>query len=165
MTFTSRNNEGQPVPVGIKYELKDSDDKVVATGEAESGSTKEIAIPAPGLYTLVSTSSVKATDGKEISSKSEMKILLVGDGDKSLNADVENFFKLVGSCADCSVKDGEEIKVQFGAGEGPVWAVAELFDELRKPLERELVHLDGKPGSEGSVTTFSTVSSKGRRRF
>ena len=155
VTFTSRNNEGQPVPVGIKYELKDSDDKVVATGEAESGSTKEIAIPAPGLYTLVSTSSVKATDGKEISSKSEMKILLVGDGDKSLNADVENFFKLVGSCADCSVKDGEEIKVQFGAGEGPVWAVAELFDELRKPLGRELVHLDGKPGSEGSVKTLS----------
>ncbi len=155
VTFTSRNNEGQPVPVGIKYELKDSDDKVVATGEAESGSTKEIAIPAPGLYALVSTSSVKATDGKEISSKSEMKILLVGDGDKSLNADVENFFKLVGSCADCSVKDGEEIKVQFGAGEGPVWAVAELFDELRKPLGRELVHLDGKPGSEGSVKTLS----------
>ncbi len=155
VTFTSRNNEGQPVPVGIKYELKDSNDKVVAGGEAESGSTKEITIPAPGLYTLVATSSVKATDGKEISSKSEMKILVVSDGDMALNADVENFFKLVGSCSDCSVKDGEEIKVQFGAGAGPVWAVAELFDENRKPLGRELVHLDGKPGSEGSVKTLS----------
>ena len=155
VTFTSRNNEGQPVPVGIKYELKDSNDKVVAGGEAESGSTKEITIHAPGLYTLVATSSVKATDGKEISSKSEMKILVVSDGDMALNADVENFFKLVGSCSDCSVKDGEEIKVQFGAGAGPVWAVAELFDENRKPLGRELVHLDGKPGSEGSVKTLS----------
>ena len=155
VTFTSRNNEGQPVPVDIKYELKDSNDKVVAGGEAESGSTKEITIPAPGLYILVATSSVKATDGKEISSKSEMKILVIGDGDNALNADVENFFKLVGSCSDCSVKDGEEIKVQFGAGAGPVWAVAELFDENRKPLGRELVHLDGKPGSEGSVKTLS----------
>ncbi len=155
VTFTSRNNEGQPVPVDIKYELKDSNDKVVAGGEAESGSTKEITIPAPGLYTLVATSSVKATDGKEISSKSEMKILVVGDGDMALNADVENFFKLVGPCSDCSVKDGEEIKVQFGAGAGPVWAVAELFDENRKPLGRKLVHLDGKPGSEGSVKTLS----------
>ena len=155
VTFTSRNNEGQPVPVDIKYELKDSNDKVVAGGEAESGSTKEITIHAPGLYTLVATSSVKATDGKEISSKSEMKILVVSDGDMALNADVENFFKLVGSCSDCSVKDGEEIKVQFGAGAGPVWAVAELFDENRKPLGRELVHLDGKPGSEGSVKTLS----------
>ena len=155
VTFTSRNNEGQPVPVGIKYELKDSNDKVVAGGEAESGSTKEITIPAPGLYTLVATSSVKATNGKEISSKSEMKILVVSDGDMALNADVENFFKLVGPCSDCSVKDGGEIKVQFGAGAGPVWAVAELFDENRKPLGRELVHLDGKPGSEGSVKTLS----------
>ncbi|MBO6249230.1 MAG: hypothetical protein J6N54_10500, partial [Bacteroidales bacterium] len=155
VTFTSRNNEGQPVPVGIKYELKDSKDNVVASGETESGSTKDITIPAPGLYTLVATSSVKATDGKNISSKSEMKILVIGDGDKALNADVENFFKLVGPCSDCSVKDGEEIRVQFGAGAGPVWAVAELFDENRKPLGRELVHLDGKPGSEGSVKTLS----------
>ena len=155
VTFTSRNNEGQPVPAGIKYELKDSKDNVVASGETDSGSTKEITIPASGLYTLVSTSSVKSTDGKNISSKSEMKILVIGDGDKALNADVENFFKLIGPCSDCSVKDGEEIRVQFGAGAGPVWAVAELFDENRKPLGRELVHLDGKPGSEGSVKTLS----------
>ncbi len=155
VTFTSRNNEGQKVPVDIKFELKDVNDKVVFKGEAESGSTKEITIPTTGYYTLVATSSVTATNGKEISSKSEMSFLVVGDDDKAINADVENFFKLVGPCSDCSVKDGEEIKVQFGAGAGPVWAVAELFDEMRKPLGRELVHLDGKPGSEGSIKTLS----------
>ena len=155
VTFTSRNNEGQKVPVDIKYELKDSKDAVVASGEAESGSTKEITIPAAGLYTLVASSTVKAPDDKEISSKSEMSILVVGDDDQAIQADVENFFKLVGPCADCSVKDGEEIKVQFGAGAGPVWAVAELFDEQRKPLGRELIQLDGKPGSDGSIKTLS----------
>ena len=155
VTFTSKNNEGQKVPVDISFELKDANDKVVFKGEAESGSTKEIPIPSPGLYTLEASATVEATDGKEISSKSEMSFLVVGDDDKAINADVENFFKLVGPCSDCSVKDGEAIKVQFGAGAGPVWAVAELFDEQRKPLARELVQLDGKPGSEGSIKTLS----------
>ena len=155
VTFTSRNSEGQKVPVDIKYELKDSKDVVVAGGEAESGSTKEIIIPATGLYKLVASAKVKTTDDKEISSRSEMSFLVVGDEDQAIQADVENFFKLVGPCTDYSVKDGEEIKVQFGAGAGPVWAVAELFDEQRKPLGRELIQLNGKPGSDGSIKTLS----------
>ena len=150
--FTVTNNEGVQVPVPVSYELKDSGGKVIVTGNAVSGDSKEIAVPKSGIYTVVSKASVKATDGKEISSEEELTILRVGDDDDILQADVESFFKLVGPCSDGSLKDGEDIQVKMGAGQGPVWAVVTLFGDMRQPLSRKLVHLDGKAGEKGSIT-------------
>lgn len=150
--FTVTNNEGVQVPVPVSYELKDSGGKVIVTGNAVSGDSKEIAVPKSGIYTVVSKASVKATDGKEISSEEELTILRVGDDDDILQADVESFFKLVDPCSDGSLKDGEDIQVKMGAGQGPVWAVVTLFGDMRQPLSRKLVHLDGKAGEKGSIT-------------
>ncbi|MBR4166977.1 MAG: hypothetical protein IKR44_04030 [Bacteroidales bacterium] len=150
--FTVTNSEGVKVPVPVSYELKDSEGKVVVTGNAVSGESKGIAVPKSGLYTLVAKASVKATDGKVISSEEKLTILRVGEDDDILQADVENFFKLVGPCSDGSLKDGEDIHVKMGAGKGPVWAVATLFGDRRQPLSRKLVHLDGKAGEKGSIT-------------
>ncbi len=150
--FTVTNSEGVKVPVPVSYELKDSEGKVVVTGNAVSGESKGIAVPKSGLYTLVAKASVKATDGKVISSEEKLTILRVGEDDDILQADVENFFKLVGPCSDGSLKDGEDIHVKMGAGKGPVWAVATLFGDRRQPLSRKLVPLDGKAGEKGSIT-------------
>ena len=152
VSFTVTNNEGVKVPVPVSYELKDSEGKVVGTGNAVSGESTEITVPDSGLYTVVAKASVKATNGKEITSEEELAILRVGDDDDILQAKVENFFKLVSPCSDGSLKDGEDIRVQMGAGQGPVWAVVTLFGDRRQPLSRKLVHLDGKAGEKGSIT-------------
>ena len=153
--FTARNNEGKQVPVKISYELKDASGKVIGSGTADSGERKIFDVTAPGLYTVVASSVVKTTDGKEITGKAEISFLKVGDSDEVLAAGVENFFKPVGPCTDGSLKDGEEIRIQMGAGDGPVWAVAELFGDLRQPLGRRLIHLQGVPGKSGSIETLS----------
>ena len=155
VTFTSKNNEGIQVPVPLTYELKDVDDKVLQTGSVQSGETKTITLPGPGRYKLEAKAEVKDRNGKTISSKDHIEILMVGDDDKVLAAKVENVFKLVGSCADGNLLDGESIQVQMGAGRGPVWAVVELFGDICQPLERRLIHLDGVPGKDGSLTTLS----------
>ena len=152
VSFTVTNNEGIQVTVPVSYELKDSDGKVVGTGTASSGESKDISIPSPGLYTIVAKASVKASDGKVIASEEELMVLKVGDNDDVLKAKVENFFKLVGPCSDRSLKDGEDIHIQMGAGDGPVWAVVTLFGDRRQPLSSKLVHLDGKAGEKGSIT-------------
>ena len=155
VTFTARNNEGVMVPVPLVYELQDLDEKVLVKGSVLSGESKVITLPGPGRYKLVTKGEVKAREDKTISSKATIDILMVGDDDKVLSAEVENFFKLVGSCADGNLLDGESIKVQMGAGKGPVWAVAELFGDLCQPLERRLIHLEGVPGKDGSLTNLS----------
>ena len=155
VTFSARNNDGQLVPLTIKYQLIDSKEVVVESGEAKSGETKEIAVPKPGLYTISLVSEVTTPKGKEISAKDKTRFLMVGDSDNVIHADVENFFKLVGPCADGSLKDGEDIQVQVGAGAGPVWMVAEFFGDLGQPLGRRLVHLEGKEGKAGSIETVT----------
>ncbi|MBQ8060772.1 MAG: hypothetical protein IJ205_02345 [Bacteroidales bacterium] len=155
VSFEVNNSEGKRVPLVVNYQLKDADGKTVASGSASSGETREIAIPRPGLYTLHADATAKSSEGKEISSKQEMKILKVGQSDKVLKAKVENFFQLTGSCADGSLKAGEQIMLRMGAGDGPVWAVVELFGDRRQLLEQRLVHLDGKAGAEGSITDLA----------
>ena len=155
LTFTVFNNDGHPVPVPVEFELKDSKGKVLDSGTVQSEETRELDVPGPGLYKVLAKSTVKATDGREISSKEELAILRLGDSDKVLEAGVESVFKLVGPCSDGSLKDGEVISVQIGAGDGPVWAVVELFGDRKQPLGRKLVHLEGKTGEPGSLETVS----------
>ena len=149
--FQVINSEGKEVPLVVNYELKDGAGKVVTTGSAISGEVKELSVSGSGLFTLSATASAKSSAGKEISSKQEMKILRVGTSDKVLKARVENFFLLTGQCADGALKDGEKVSLKMGAGDGPVWAVVELFGDRRQLLERRLVHLEGKAGEDGSI--------------
>ncbi len=155
VTFKAENNEGQLVPLPIKYELINAAGDILQSGVVKSGESKEIAIPKPGLYTISVNSEVTASNDRKISSKDKTRFLMIGDSDNIVHADVENFFKLVGPCSDGSLKHGEDIVVQVGAGAGPVWMIAELFGDQRQLLGRRLIHLEGKAGEPGSVETVS----------
>lgn len=146
-------------PVEVSYSLTDASGEKVVTGKTFTGRTEEIALPKAGLYSLEAESRIVREDGRKVSAKKQVMILRVDDTAVTLDAKVRNFFKPVGDCADGWLCSGEEIKVQFGAGEGPVWAVVELFGDKRQLLEHKIVYLDGKVGETGSVT-FLTYNYK-----
>lgn len=139
-------------PVEVSYSLTDASGEEVVSGNTFTGRTEEIALPKAGLYSLEAESRIVREDGRKVSAKKQVMILRVDDTAVTLDAKVRNFFKPVGDCADGWLCSGEEIKVQFGAGEGPVWAVVELFGDKRQLLEHKIVYLDGKVGETGSVT-------------
>ena len=139
-------------PVEVSYSLTDASGEKVVSGNTFTGRTEEIALPKAGLYSLEAESRIVREDGRKVSAKKQVMILRVDDTAVTLDAKVRNFFKPVGNCADGWLRSGEEIKVQFGAGEGPVWAVVELFGDKRQLLEHKIVYLDGKVGETGSVT-------------
>lgn len=146
-------------PVEVSYSLTDASGEKVVSGKTFTGRTEEIALPKAGLYSLEAESRIVREDGRKVSAKKQVMILRVDDTAVTLDAKVRNFFKPVGDCADGWLRSGEEIKVQFGAGEGPVWAVVELFGDKRQLLEHKIVYLDGKVGETGSVT-FLTYNYK-----
>lgn len=146
-------------PVEVSYSLTDASGEKVVSGNTFTGRTEEIAIPKAGLYSLEAESRIVREDGRKVSAKKQVMILRVDDTAVTLDAKVRNFFKPVGDCADGWLRSGEEIKVQFGAGDGPVWAVVELFGDKRQLLEHKIVYLDGKVGETGSVT-FLTYNYK-----
>lgn len=146
-------------PVEVSYSLTDASGEKVVSGNTFTGRTEEIALPKAGLYSLEAESRIVREDGRKVSAKKQVMILRVDDTAVTLDAKVRNFFKPVGDCADGWLRTGEEIKVQFGAGEGPVWAVVELFGDKRQLLEHKIVYLDGKVGETGSVT-FLTYNYK-----
>lgn len=139
-------------PVEVSYSLTDASGEKVVSGNTFTGRTEEIALPKAGLYSLEAESRIVREDGRKVSAKKQVMILRVDDTAVTLDAKVRNIFKPVGDCADGWLRSGEEIKVQFGAGEGPVWAVVELFGDKRQLLEHKIVYLDGKVGETGSVT-------------
>ena len=71
--------------------------------------------------------------GKEIKAESVGCIVKVADDDTTIDGLFENVFRVL---------DGDDIAVQFGAGEGPVWAMVELFGDKRQLLESEMVRLE-----------------------
>ena len=146
-------------PVEVSYSLTDASGEKVVSGNTFTGRTEEIALPKAGLYSLEAESRIVREDGRKVSAKKQVMILRVDDTAVTLDAKVRNFFKPVGDCADGWLRTGEEIKVQFGAGEGPVWAVVELFGDKRQLLEHKIVYLDGKVGETGSVS-FLTYNYK-----
>lgn len=146
-------------PVEVSYSLTDASGEKVVSGNTFTGRTEEIALPKAGLYSLEAESRIVREDGRKVSAKKQVMILRVDDTAVTLDAKFRNFFKPVGDCADGWLRSGEEIKVQFGAGEGPVWAVVELFGDKRQLLEHKIVYLDGKVGETGSVT-FLTYNYK-----
>ena len=139
-------------PVEVKYSLSDDSGKRLASGKTMSGKTEELALPAAGMYVLKVNAEIVREDGRKVTAQTKLMILRVDDSATVLDAKVKNIFKLVGDCSDGILNTGEDIKVQFGVGEGPVWAVVELFGDKRQLLEHKMIHLDGKAGGSGSLT-------------
>lgn len=154
VSFGVKDSRGGKVnsPVEVRYLLSDDSGKNLASGETFSGKTEELALPAAGMYLLEVNAEIVREDGRKVTAQTKLMILRVDDSATVLDAKVKNIFKLVGGCADGILKTGEDIKVQFGVGEGPVWAVVELFGDKRQLLEHKMIHLDGKVGEKGSLT-------------
>lgn len=151
LRLSVKNNEGMTIPVPLNYSVLDEKGAKVLSGTAESGKEFTLELPKSGLYTVQAEASVKSSRGEEIRSESELFILRLTPSDKVLDASIENVFLLDGPCEDGSLKDGEDIHLRFGAGNGPVWAVVELFGDKRQLLERKMVFLEGKAGAKGSL--------------
>jgi hypothetical protein len=125
--------------IPLKYKVL-KDNSLVTQGETLSGEVLELDFAGYdlGLYEFVLT--VDAAD-EEVEKKIHMMIFPDADGDASVPECVENVFRVV---------DDENISLQIGAGNGPVWAVVELFSRERELLKSEVVHIE-----KGCLKTIS----------
>ena len=86
-----------------------------------------------GLYKLVAKISLVDARGQEIMAESQSSFVKVADDDTRIDASFENLFRVVSE---------DEIALQFGAGNGPVWAVTELFGDKGQLLKSEIIRLE-----------------------
>lgn len=132
----------------IYYEVTNEAGKVVAKGVAESAEEKDIDLKGhpSGLYQILLKASLRRADG--VLETNEVKYVFVkaGDADTALDMNVSSFFKELG---------GEDIALQFGSTDGPVWAVVELVGSGNVLLEHQIVTLKGERGKDGSLKTVS----------
>lgn len=142
VSFNIRNAGYEPVSgKKVMYSLYRRDSLMVS-GETVSG-TKiwlDLSSQPSGTYRLRASSVV---DGREKTCVCDL--VKTADGDKSLDTRYENFFKVLHS---------DDIRLQFGASAGPVWAVVQLFGDKGVCLESETVYLAGTAGEKGSLVTL-----------
>lgn len=159
VVLTLMRNDGRAAEGSVSYEIL-SAGRVVASGVAASGTVAEIDfrnLPS-GKYRLVANASATDGYGRECEADRALLILKVSDADRTMNAAVENMIRVL---------PDDRPAVAFAAGNGPVWAVFEIFGDDGSLLSSEIVHLDGEPGKEGSMITriyeYSADSPEGLR--
>ena len=132
----------------IFYELTTEDGKSVAKGKTESARTIDIDLSGrpSGLYKLKVYATAKYADGELSKVTQDYTLVKAEDDDTALDMNAEAFFKDLG---------GEDIAVQFGSTDGPVWAVVELIGSGNVLLEHQIVTLKGERGKDGSLKTIS----------
>ena len=118
----------------LSYRLE-KDGKKVGEGSAATGEVTEIDFGTmdSGLYELVAEIVLTDAHGKEMKAESSGYIVKVADEDVETDGAIENLFRVL---------DGDDIAVQFGVGDGPVWAMVELFADKGQLLKSEMVRLD-----------------------
>lgn len=140
-------HNGTVADVPVSYELRDADG-LVSKGVQTSGEKFAIdfaSLPS-GIYEFIAK--VSRTDGYGQSAEAErrMKIIRMSPSDDSINASVQTML---------SVLSEEYPSVAFAAGDGPVWAIFELFSDKGHRLESKIVYLDGKKGEKDSLVKVS----------
>ena len=136
--------------LNIKWQVySEQGNKVLAEGNAKPGELLRLPVKSwpSGMYIIKTNASAIMADG----SKNEKTVLSntfvkASDSDTALNMDVECFFKELG---------GDDIALQIGATNGPVWAVVEVFGSGNVLLDQQIVRLEGKRGAAGSLKTIS----------
>ena len=124
-----REYKGLPV----RYKVF-KDECQVVEGEAVSGNVADIDITSlpSGLYSVKADFSLADARGKIMEDSAEIEILKMGD-DFVPDKRFENVF--------CELKDG--LGCRLGVGNGPVWAVVELFGDRGQLLESEVISVEG----------------------
>ncbi|MBR5042317.1 MAG: hypothetical protein IKX67_03690 [Bacteroidales bacterium] len=131
----------------IRYKVLFDGSKVVASGTAGSQETIDVSLEGQpsGLYVLEVLATANDSKGTQYKNETKYSFVKAGDDDTALNMHVKSFFKEL---------SGDEIALQIGATEGPIWAVVELFGTGNVLLEHQIVALDGKFGKSGSLHTI-----------
>ena len=132
----------------VFYEIKNEAGKVVSKGPVKPNETRDIDLKGTpsGLYSLHVKASARRADGKLETNECSYSFVKAEDTDTVLDMDAFAFFKELG---------GEDIALQFGSTDGPVWAVVELVGSGNVLLEHQMVTLDGVRGKNGSLKTIS----------
>ena len=143
VTFSLRNASYQPVDDGTVVYTVTHGGETVCRAEAVPGEKVWIDLSSWPSGTFRLKASAKVKDVEKVCIYDLVK---TGEEDESLDKAFENFFKVIPS---------GDIKVQFGASAGPVWAVVQLFGGEDTCLHSGMVHLDGEKGKPGSLKTLS----------
>lgn len=144
------SDDGEAVPVKVKYTLLNEQGTVLQSGEAASGVAENIDLKScpSGLYTIKADAQARSQSGKEYTDSSSLRILLVNDSMTVLDAPVKDFIMPLAQ----QVTEGENASIWFGmADDSPVWAIAEIFGEKANVLDIKFVQLSGMRGKDGSL--------------
>ncbi|MCQ2134400.1 MAG: MG2 domain-containing protein [Bacteroidales bacterium] len=143
------STQGNLVQTAVEYVLKNEKDEVLKKGSAQSGEVVAFDLSAygSGVYSVSAKASVVDSRGEKIKDEREVRFLKVSENDPTLDAPLKNYYRTFGE----ELESGEMIKAQFGAADGPLWAVVELFGDNMKLLERKQLALKGERGLAGSL--------------
>ncbi len=128
----------------------------VCSGEAAADQPVDLSLAGlpSGLYTVEATVTARSDGGKEYTETVTEEVMKCADTDTVLDADVRCFFKKLAD-------DGKSIALQIGATTGPVWAVAELYGDGNRLLDKRMVRLAGVRGKAGSLETVRFERKRG----
>lgn len=144
------SDDGEAVPVKVKYTLLNEHGTALMNGEAASGVAENIDLKScpSGLYIIKADAQARSQSGKEYTDSSSLRILLVNDSMTVLDAPVKDFIMPLSQ----QVTEGENASIWFGmADDAPVWAIAEIFGEKANVLDIKFVQLSGVRGKDGSL--------------
>ncbi|MBO4671203.1 MAG: hypothetical protein J5640_05110 [Bacteroidales bacterium] len=129
----------------IRYSVKYGDNEITS-GKADSQQTLDIDLKGKpsGLYLVEAVVTANDASGKQRIARTTHTFVKATDTDTALDMPVYCFFKELG---------GEDIAIQVGATDGPVWAVVELAGSGNVILEKQIIHLEGVQGKKGSLMT------------
>ena len=140
-------HNGTVADVPVSYELRDADG-LVSKGVQTSGEkfALDFASLPSGIYEFIARVSRTDGYGQPTEAERRMKIIRMRPSDDSIDASVQTML---------SVLSEEYPSVAFAAGDGPVWAIFELFSDKGHRLESKMVYLDGKRGEKDSLVKVS----------
>lgn len=133
------------VPEDVGYTVLKGE-RVLFSGSTRSGEyfTVDLSGQPSGLYTVKAESSYTDMSGKKVAIGYIKNIVLMDAADRTLYVPgVRSSFMKV---------EGEKTGVLMGSTDGPVWALADLYDDKGKVLESRRIYLEGQYGREGSLT-------------
>jgi hypothetical protein len=138
--------DGNRAKMQLEYNLLKSGASVKG-GLVMSGESVELDFSAlsSGVYEFVLGIPAENLRGPVEKCNETYSILKVRDDDVDMDSGVESYFRVI---------EDDGIVMQFGCGDGPVWAVAELFGDRSQLLDSRLVHLEPASGATGCVGTL-----------
>ncbi len=142
---SDRGREIPGVPVGYRLMYEG---RALRSGNTRSGETLDLDMSglSAGLYKLETKAVAMTSGGGKVDSDYTLYILYMPKDERVMPRNADRLFRT-------SYENGN-ITMQLGSGNGPVWAVVELFGRGYTPLKKMMVYLEGRAGEPGSLETI-----------